>query len=436
MAGEVGAVQRRAGRWRGPLVALGILILLLPLAELAARALAAARGEPWDGEAARARIAERLAGIAAGDSAADPGAADDVLAGEDVLHPFTGYDSRQALEKLPEVAELLVAPGRSEEFVVFLCGGSLAALFDSARTGATGLLAEGLEARPELEGRRVRFVILARGGFKQPQQLYEVQNLFQLGLLPDAVLLLDGFNDVAIAQQNAALGVHPLYPSVVHWYGLTGRGRNDRELLDLALDVRLAERELALCAEDAGNSWTLSSALVGPRALARVDAAHAHWVAAQDAWLAARAQGAGESEDPTRGPRFDADPAAVAGLAAAAWSEASRLLDAACARHGVAYLHVLQPTLHDAGAKIVSDEEARVGQITDEWRTGVELGYPLLRSRLGELAAEGVAVLDASRLFAGMEETLYVDGCHLNRRANRLLAAAIAPALAAAAASR
>jgi hypothetical protein len=132
------------------------------------------------------------------------------------------------------------------------------------------------------------------------------------------------------------------------------------------------------------------------------------------------------------GPPFRGAAEEAVELAVASWKESSLVLKDLCARHGVTYLHVLQPTLHDAGAKVATPEEEKSGSILDEWKQGVELGYPRLRTGGAELAREGVAFLDASRVFADVAETLYYDACHFNVAGNELLARRIADALLAA----
>jgi hypothetical protein len=98
-----------------------------------------------------------------------------------------------------------------------------------------------------------------------------------------------------------------------------------------------------------------------------------------------------------------------------------------CDARDIYYLHCLQPTLHDPGAKIVSEEESKfVG--APGWKDGVLAGYPLLRQRGEELVQRGVSFVDTSRCFAGVADTLYYDACHFHAPGNRVLSEAIADA--------
>jgi hypothetical protein len=135
-----------------------------------------------------------------------------------------------------------------------------------------------------------------------------------------------------------------------------------------------------------------------------------------------------------RGPdfRFDDRPRMLAG-AVALWARSSRQMHDLCAARGIAYHHFLQPNQYVEGSKPLSREE--VAKAFDErsvFRPVVVDAYPLLRQAGRELAVQGVAFHDLTDLFEGVEETLYVDDCcHLNRRGNARLAAAVAAALAA-----
>jgi hypothetical protein len=107
-------------------------------------------------------------------------------------------------------------------------------------------------------------------------------------------------------------------------------------------------------------------------------------------------------------------------------------MDALCRRRGIRYLHVLQPTLHDEGSKPLTEDERRAGAEPEIWALGARLGYPKLRARARSLAAAGVEVLDATRAFADVRETLYYDVCHFAPAGNLLLGELVAERLLAA----
>jgi hypothetical protein len=107
-------------------------------------------------------------------------------------------------------------------------------------------------------------------------------------------------------------------------------------------------------------------------------------------------------------------------------------MHALCAARGIAYVHVLQPTLHDTGSKPLTPEELAGGAAPESWTWAVGEGYPLLRSTGAELSAAGVRFVDASGVFAGVQTAIYHDSCHFRLEGNVLLCELVAPAILAA----
>lgn len=57
---------------------------------------------------------------------------------------------------------------------------------------------------------------LATGGYKQPQQLFHIQYALLAGFEFDAILNIDGFNDLALANDNINNQINPIFPSGFH----------------------------------------------------------------------------------------------------------------------------------------------------------------------------------------------------------------------------
>lgn len=339
------------------------------------------------------------------------------------VHPYLGYDLRTTREQLG--AELArSSTGDPRDFLVVILGGSVAGIFAELGTPRLGEL---LAAHAGLAGREIRFLQLGRGAFKQPQQLLFLGYVLALGLRPAAVLEIDGFNEAALSCSNFGKGLHPLHPSYDQWIPLVQAAGMRNDLLEAFLEVREAKQALVSWTAPLLDSPLLRSAALGTYLLARTRAREGDYGATQAGYLAVLE--ANLFEPALLGPTFEGDARAAVEASIASWRECSILMAAICRTKGIPYMQVLQPTLHDPGAKPMTAEEREKGRIRDDWRQGVEIGYPRMRASAEELRAAGVSFHDFSFLFAEERESLYYDACHFAERGNVLLAEAIAPAL-------
>lgn len=410
----------RARKW---LLALAAFVVAILLAEGGQRALLALRGKPYDSAAVEAsirglaqRIGERL-----------PVAGADTAAGGDPLllaHPYFGFDVDSGQPELAAGAQYFRQPESVQHFDLVLVGGSVAAHF-VADSGAT--LKRLLEADPRLAGRKVRMHAYPRGGIKQPQQLNQVSYMYCVGWRPDAVIDISGFNELALSNYNADHGLHPLHPSQPQWAHLASAGSSSREQLDLLVAIRTAQHETSASAEKMLRLGLSKSALLGEFALSRVNRAAAGYHRAYQTYgdyLQQHSSGLS-----ARSPPYPDAFEERLDLMVRNWFEASHSLHALCSGRGSVFLQVLQPTLLDEGSKPLSERERASGLAVNSWSVAVRNGYPRLREVALRLVAQGVRVLDASRLFADVTEDLYYDACHFTRPGNERLAAAVATAL-------
>jgi hypothetical protein len=381
------------------LVAIGILATI----EMSMRAVANLRGSYLSSSERRGRIMQ-LAYY-------NPGSVRGV-------HPYIGWDTRAGEIELDRaLAEL--ADGADARFDVFVLGGSVAQGFAQSCGTRFGEL---LEADPRLVGSNVRVSNFARASFKAPQQLHFLIYLLSLGFEPDLVVAIDGFNEVALARENIAMGSHPAYP----WsfmFGSVGRLRlaDDRAFEEMAL-LRDAQRAQESLTQIALDSPCAHSYAVGTLAIGRLhrlrEVAGEHMV---QLWTALQ----GVSAADLRGPPLD-DTKSPLERCADVWLEQSRSLRAICEGRSIRYVHVLQPTLHDEGSKPLTAEEIASASASQLWIDGAREGYPELRERGKLLRREGEQFFDASQLFADEHEGIYIDCCHYNPRGNERLTESVA----------
>jgi hypothetical protein len=407
------------------LVALAAVPVALLAGELVARAVHAATGSAYRAADARQQLLDtrsalldRIPGLADADGRQDAGA--QVVLG---IHPYAGWDVVSS--QIRTEAGRYASGQFDEPFEVLVIGGSVAALTASK---GMGTLRGELRGDPRLQERQVVVLNHGRGSFKQPQMTMKMAYLLSLGYRPDAIVLIDGFNEVALGLDNVQLGANPLYP---HW-GMIGpivtRGGSSPDRLRLYA-AGYAIQDAIRAEIDRALEWRLyESAILGHWAQSRVNGMRARWTEVQDAIIASAGEAGGERH-PARGEEGPSDPELVMDMITESWVESSIQLDAMCRAHGIAFLHVLQPTLHDEGSKPLTEREIEKGKAKPSWVQGVHLGYPRLRKASRRLVDAGVPFLDGSNTFAELEEETYYDSCHFRGVGMEMFAARIAGAL-------
>ena len=307
-----------------------------------------------------------------------------------------------------------------ETLLVGITGGSVAALF--IRESRDVLVRE-LQRDPRFAGRQVRFVSMAAGGFKAPQQLMATTYLLALGGSLDLLINIDGFNEVRPARvgQRAAARL-PRLPALVV---LPGAPRP----ADAA--ARRRDRVHAAPARAGGprGPRVAAALLLDPQAL--VEGARQALPRAparardRPAQLQAdrRAGHPGRSQARVRRP----GPSSTTSLRAS--GPRARSSCTGCARPTASATSTCCNRTSTSRAPSPSPTRSSARRSTRPRTTprGARLGYPRLLAAGEELVAEGVRFFDATRVFEGIEDTLYVDDCcHFNERGNDLLAEAIA----------
>lgn len=409
------------------LILLASLGATLLLAEVGARLLYGLKGDGWDARAALEEMRRMAGGM---DVDFDPEKLEQQDFDPDpahryMLHPYFGWEGDRAFVDVQESRAYFATPEHERSFDVLIFGGSVA-MYLGLEGGQR--LRELLEASPLLQGRPVRLHNHARGGHKQPQHLTAFCWDLLLGMQPDAVINLDGFNDVALSCDNGHNGVFPMQPSLSHWARLaTSRSISDVKGFDLLFAARQQLESARARAERFAGLGLHHSALLGTLALsiARRDGVR---LQAAYAAFSQHALDAGEGQA-IRGLGFEGEPAQAVEVAVDCWARASRQMHDLCAARGVPFVHALQPTLHDDGSKPLTAEELETAAAPPAWIEGVKLGYERLRERGRALAEEDVAFLDLSRVFEAEPQTLYWDACHYSAPGSELVADRIAARL-------
>jgi hypothetical protein len=385
-------------------------------------------GHPYNAEEGRTAIAAAVTGLnelaalpKEKAESADPGTQQFYRPWH--AHPFYGFEDYTQLPMVGKDAAAFAQPRDPTEYTILMVGGSVAWLFEPEGTEA---MKKKLLEDPRFRGRSIRFMNYARPSFKQPQQQMEVAYLFDLGIQPDAVIDLDGFNEAAYSWINIQSGAHPVYPDLGIWGHAVASDPNDRQALDRMLDIREMQTQVADIAKVALHWRFYKSSILGRLTLARLGRRVTRATEARKQYVDGLVAHDANSE--LRGPKVDGGQEVALAIAVRIWVEASRSLQDLCRGRSIFYLHVLQPTLLDTGSKPLDPVEVAGGRGNSDYENGVHALYPALRKAGEELRALGVNYLDASMAFADVKVPIYYDVCHFKGLGNEILAARIAEA--------
>lgn len=351
----------------------------------------------------------------------------------EVIHPYLGF-----------VVDPTRRPGFSEQgfrgettpftpdagagFVVGIFGGSFA---EGVWAEAREALASELGRSPSLRGREIVIHPVALGGYKQPQQLLALSYFLALGARFDAVVEIDGFNEVALHPAENAERVYPFYPR--GWPARVNNFIDDRrlELVARLGSLDAEQRRLAALFSRFPLDWSVTANLIWRSLQVRVAAGRAKAARELEEHMA---RGKERMAYIASGPRFEEEGGdgsfeALAGV----WKRSSREMRHLAEGAGARYFHFLQPNQYVEGSKILTGQERREAWREDHpYREGVVAGYPLLIAGGAELKAGGVGFHDLTGIFRSHAETLYEDDCcHVSREGYEIVAREIAKTIAA-----
>jgi hypothetical protein len=342
-----------------------------------------------------------------------------------VASPYVGVEYTAWFEDYPKEVEYFASEQGRNTFDILVLGGSVAA---HLATDGDDTIQSILGGDARFRGRRIHIHNQGRGGYKAPQTSILGSLLFEMGYRPDMVILIDGFNEVALGNANRVAGAHPLYPSLGHWQYLQSGPTDSEATLDLLFRMHAAKQRMG-GALAASLRWRLYySAAATMLVDSAVERARARYTALADQYVAL---GGDDDQDPEtedreldvalRGPELPADFESGLDAIVDIWVESSINLSGMCLARGIPFIHVLQPTFHDEGSKPRTQEELDQTEIDPHWLAGVVQGYPRLRDAGERLRAAGVHFFDGSRLFEEVHETLYYDCCHVMAPGSRIL---------------
>ena len=357
------------------------------------------------------------------------------------FHPYVGYAGRIGAHPWGDSQPpfnnygLLSIPGypypykkHSGKLVIAVLGGSVAEIF--ANTGEEPLNRFLREADPRFD-KRVVLIGLATGGYKEPQQLFNLEYALLSGFEFDAVLNLDGFNELALASENARQGINPIFPSG-HHMGLMAK------LTQTSLDFGTVDRLSQYYGQYKSELGLLRSLNRRPfRYSVFLNLVGERWTVRNQAKLKElEYQLSIESQqgiDPAfRGPALGGpQPVMEYEVVAKIWQQSSRMLHAVCERYKLPYIHVLQPNQYVEGSKPLTEREKSVAvNPQNVWGIHARKGYKYLVEQGSVLRKDGIAFYDFTMVFKDSSEDLYLDDCcHFGPKGVEIVAKQLVPVL-------
>jgi hypothetical protein len=322
-----------------------------------------------------------------------------------LLHPYVGYVIPGGLPNLAT---------DPQRFVVALFGGSVAngLILNSRKTLIARLQSAGMAP-----GRNIDVVFLGANGQKQPQFLQTLAFYLSRGAQLDAVVVLDGFNELVHAVGNNHFGMSqymPLWIAMLPLREMGNGGYLTSEVIEHYALVQRLREEAEFWRKIRARS---PSAFIGVVA----ESMSTRWKSEYQA-AAIKAQSF-RSADTSKSnlylePATDQPYSTILKNAAANWVTSSVLMKRLLETEGIPYVHVLQPVKYYADW-LNTGRRPPVGELisTETVANIIIDGYPMLLSELPRVAARGVRLVDATGLFDNIKETVYLDDCcHVNRR--------------------
>ena len=351
-----------------------------------------------------------------------------------VVHPYTGWTMNPQVSDGDEVFGKRIPVNRlgfiddqeslqkrgPDRLIIGVTGGSVAWQLTVA---ADNVIRRAIQQAPRFRDREIVILRIGQPGYKQPQQLMTVNWLMTLGGEFDAIVNLDGYNEVVLSiYENYDRRIHTAYPRA--WNARMLELIDPRESADRMrlLEIDAHRQRLARSVRQAPWRWSYSASAL---------------------WMLRDGLAANEKREVTKrlfdkrtsregvgfaesGPVEDlVDFDSALNQAVDIWEQSSLQLHRLLTASDVVYLHALQPNQHHASSKPLSKEEDElIHSVTDT--QAARDGFPLLVERGKNIQAAGVEFLDLTQIFENEPETMYVDSCcHMNEEANRRLAVAI-----------
>ncbi len=346
---------------------------------------------------------------------------------DNVLHPYLGYVmDRQTLSGVNRFGFFYDEPvfkRKENQVIIGICGGSVA---DGFYRKGTEKLEQKLIHLPYFKNKNIKFINIANGGYKQPQQLIALNYFLILGAKFDFVINIDGYNEVMSSYSNSRKHIPVYFPKSWNLYA-----RRSMDLDDDIISYISSIKEI----KKKGRYWNkfFSSTLISKSNIFGVTGAiierkllrdlHGQTVKLDKRLSESRRnfQVVGPDDQYENNKEIHQKNIEI-------WRECSIQMSKLCNANNIQYYHFIQPNQYFEDSKPLNEEEQKIAFDQDGTQKDiVNYAYALLVKEGKQLEHSGVNFGDLTMIFSKENRTLYTDTCcHFNRLGNEIMADAIA----------
>lgn len=230
--------------------------------------------------------------------------------------------------------------------------------------------------------------------------------------LLDVAIFLDGLNEIWNAVSNNAVGDPPEYAKATHFRYKLSLSELTPERFQLTSHIMSLKRYITWATRLSLLPIVRQSLLV-----------HLIWQALTQHWeYQVSVNSLAIADSYKQADRFSAlDNETLIRHAARQWLTYHRLLHTIASSNKILDIHLLQPNPFVAGSKALTEDEVYNIMHSFNIREIVETGYPQLQAAAVHLQTSDVIAQDLSLLYVDIEETLWIDAAHANRKGHEIV---------------
>lgn len=346
--------------------------------------------------------------------------------GAETVHPYFGYVFQCANSESKNSVHCPYGFSTSEDIlrytdsknfnIVFLSGSVCNNVFREASSEIRAFFRQ-------YTNKQINLFFLGAGAYKQPQQVWVLSYLLLLGAQIDAVVLIDGYNELVVPWYNYRSNVDYSYPYA--WrerLHTTSQSINETALgyIFILRDIREGSARLFfryLRFSRLFSALGTAADILIDKVIVHLSTQHLYSRATEAGYI-------GEANPP--------DVKSVIEKSCTLWARSALMINAICSSRDILFVHALQPNQYVHGKKELTYTEKKVAlseyPYTQKFREDKSLnaiwipeGYKQM-IQLGRQLAQKYIFIDATDVFNDVKYDIYVDTCcHVNRTGSILI---------------